>query len=206
LKMQDWQSEYGWDCAPNVVTLNALLMCWARVRNGARAESILREYQHHYFHSSPSIHDVDKEEDEEGDSEYFSVGGPNLVSYHTLIRAYRNNIDKVEELLEELIAIGFTPNASTMALAKEAVRYHHRNDHHSNSSITTKTTSGDNDDSAVSTRAEDIQWKDWNRRFFHSVHEDTTKVISRRVTNKSNPHSSSSSSNSRGGREGGHNG
>ena len=165
LRMQDWQSEYGWDCAPNVVTLNALLSCWARVGNGPRAEYILREYQHHFAgpsskrwqrHSGQHRHveyDDDDDEEEEG------AHAPNLVSYNAVIRANQQNVNKVQDLMEELIAIGFTPNESTMMLAKKALY------------------DGNHPDDA------DAKWKEWERRFFYSVTTTTTTTTRRNTRN-----------------------
>lgn len=124
LQMQDWHSERDWDCAPNVITLNALLTCWARAKDGARAEYILREYQHHYSH-----HDA-----------------PNVVSYNAVLQANQHSLRKVEDLLQELIAVGLTPNESTMAIAKTAV-------YGADAGVTSP----------------DTKWKEFERRFFYSV-------------------------------------
>jgi Pentatricopeptide repeat domain len=171
LRMQDWQPDFGRDCAPNVVTLNALLTCWARVGNGPRAEYILREYQHHF--AGPSScrwqqqgsrrdgHEYDDDDDEDGPH------APNLVSYNAVIRANQQNITKVEDLLQELIAIGLTPNESTMTLAKKALYYNDYDHNHHGVDA-------------------DAKWKEWERRFFYSV--TTTQDTKGRHRNHSKGH------------------
>jgi pentatricopeptide repeat protein len=106
MHMQEWHSEWGWDCSPNQVTLNALLGCWARIGNGPRAEYILRQFQS--YHCNCNIHD-------------HSQASPDIVSYNTVIHAYGKDMTKIQCLLEELIAVGLQPNKRTVGLVQNAL-------------------------------------------------------------------------------------
>lgn len=115
MHMQEWHADWGWDCSPNQVTLNALLGCWARIGNGHRAESILRQFQSYHcncnlnnnsnINSSTSNHTV----------------SPDIVSYNTVIHAYRNDMIKIQCLLQDLIAAGLQPNKRTVELVRTAM-------------------------------------------------------------------------------------
>jgi hypothetical protein len=121
------------------------------VGNGARAEYILREYQHHF--SGTLRRSTNNYEDGPNVA-------PNLVSYNTVIRANQHNIIKVQDLLQELIAIGLTPNESTMTLAKKALLYQEENGSGGTATSTTTNVTA--------------KWKDWERRFFYAVPLTTT--------------------------------
>jgi pentatricopeptide repeat protein len=102
--MQEFHDSYSLDTRPNSFSYNSVINCWASlsqnkkfIKNGQskafarRAEDILRGMQ-----------GLSKAEQ------------PTVVTYNTVIKAYRDDFSKAETLLQEMIANDLQPNEKTM--------------------------------------------------------------------------------------------
>ena len=90
LQMQELHEEEGMDTRPNIFTYNAVLNCWTSQGNISRAEHLLRELE--------CLDDIK----------------PDVVSYNSLIHAYKNKVAKGELVVEKMLERNIEPNSWTL--------------------------------------------------------------------------------------------
>jgi pentatricopeptide repeat protein len=125
LQMQElYDSPYNLDTRPNIITYNAVMNCWAslsfpsRQRQRSHQQRVEQDDRndrnnansnndcHHYGSKAESVLRSIQGLDDKDDR-------PNVISYNTVIRAYSNDMDKTEELLQDMIKNGLHPNEHT---------------------------------------------------------------------------------------------
>jgi pentatricopeptide repeat domain-containing protein 1 len=87
VQMKELQEERNLNTHTDLFIYNAVLNCWARQGNGPRAESFFRELER--------------------------FGSPDLISYNSVINAYKDNFAKGESFVQEMIKRGILPDEIT---------------------------------------------------------------------------------------------
>uniref|UniRef100_A0A7S0UGU6 Pentacotripeptide-repeat region of PRORP domain-containing protein n=1 Tax=Pseudo-nitzschia delicatissima TaxID=44447 RepID=A0A7S0UGU6_9STRA len=103
---------YNLDTRPNTITYNAVMNCWATLslpssrRQRKNQQQSTNDNEHHRFgHKADfvlrSMQGLGKNE------------RPNAISYNIVIRAYSNDMNKAEELVQDMISNGIEPTDHT---------------------------------------------------------------------------------------------
>ena len=119
LQMQELtDSPYNLDTRPNIVTYNAIMNCWASLeqenRNNKNNHSNNKDY-HHYGRRAEFILRSIQELDDKDER-------PDVTSYNIVIKAYSNDMEKAEELLQDMIKNGLDPNEHTYDTVHHVLR------------------------------------------------------------------------------------
>ncbi len=115
LRMQELNDPpYNLDTRPNTITYNAVMNCWASLSLPSSRRQ--RKRQQH------NTKDNNNEHHEFGRKAEFVLRSmqalgknerPNAISYNTVIRAYSNDMNKAEELVQDMISDGIEPTDHT---------------------------------------------------------------------------------------------
>mmetsp|Transcript_10459 Transcript_10459/g.25262 ORF Transcript_10459/g.25262 Transcript_10459/m.25262 type:complete len:171 (-) Transcript_10459:193-705(-) len=123
--MQEFNEQpYNWDTRPNIVTYNALMNCWASLSLPSSKRRRKRKIQKPNDETGSEMTHFDNVDDHHrfGRKAEFvlrSMQGlganeqPNAISFNTVIRAYSNDTEKAEELVQDMIASGIKPTDHT---------------------------------------------------------------------------------------------
>merc|ERR1719491_1085716 len=132
LQMQELHDLYNLDTRPNVITYNAVMNWWASLSLPSRRSKQLMDRddcneenygpdnnkQQFYGHKAEfvlrSMKGLNKDE------------RPNVISYNTVIRAYSNDMNKAEELLQDMIENGLHPTEHTYDTLLHVLRRDYR--------------------------------------------------------------------------------
>jgi len=115
LRMQELNDPpYNLDTRPNTITYNAVMNCWASLSLPSSRRQRKRQQQ--------NTKDNDNEHHQFGRKAEFVLRSmqalgknerPNAISYNTVIRAYSNDMNKAEELVQDMISNKIKPTDHT---------------------------------------------------------------------------------------------